>query len=283
MFFLCRPHASAPVFQPSTQVHDMSNLDRIVDYPVQIPNNFSYDFYIDVNVSMYHLLRIYSFLQILPKTDEPKLKMPVLLPVIYNFSATNPVNVSIRELNLLFDFVNAVYYEVAPPRASIPVEYSQAPVPGDVYSGVSQTGGTQVQGATGGTSTRTQIASSATKQQDIPTTQSQQRYLPPSGTSQASSASARRQGLIQSATAQSSVTGSASGMASSQMPSYAGQGAKPKVLPQPQTSTANPQQQSASTPRAITAQHPSTSPPSVQTSGQQSGVSRAIAAAHSGM
>ena len=111
-----RKHASAPVVDPYHVIHEESNMDRILETPMSIPNNFSYDFYLRINCTMHHLLRTYAFLNNhMPKMpNEPRLKLPVLLPVWYNFRETNPFQLCAKQVNILLEFVYIVVKEFYP-------------------------------------------------------------------------------------------------------------------------------------------------------------------------
>ena len=83
--------------------------------PIRIPNNFSYDFYTKINVSLYQLMKIYAFIVKIPKVEgETKLRIPVKLPVLYDFMAENKFPLSIREVNILFEYVYQVIHEFSP-------------------------------------------------------------------------------------------------------------------------------------------------------------------------
>ena len=105
-------HASAPVVQPSSAILDVTNLDRFVGAPIQIPNNLTFDYQISINVTIYQLTRIYSFITTFErKPGDVTLDLPVLLPVLNDYTDDNPFYLTRQEINRLFAFVYKIINE----------------------------------------------------------------------------------------------------------------------------------------------------------------------------
>ena len=111
-------------------------------------------------------MRIYSFLNKIPKKPkERKVKLPVLVPILYNFTQNNPFRLSRREINILFEFVYEVTHEFCPRAVPMPLpvmQQMQTPPP-NVAGGVMQSKNpTNPTPSTGTTSQAGSASSSAT-------------------------------------------------------------------------------------------------------------------------